>query len=139
MVHYRQFLDSYSDSLPYRTPVPTTAPPQKMTREAINDRYELHTKYCGSCKRALRNSQIGQVAALVGASIGAGMSLFSGIAFAARSGGSVGFSAAPLKIAAGRGLLGCVALLVLAKVMMHFIRLLTYTEISYNFSHAEEA
>lgn len=137
VVHFRNWLDKHNDSMPYLTSTPLQAPPQNMTREMINDRYEYHTKDCASCRPALRNFRIGRIAAFVGAWMMAGMVLFSGILYTALSAGGVPFSARPLKIFAGVGMVFGVFFLALAKVMTHFIKLLTYTEVSYDLAHAE--
>lgn len=137
VVKLRQFYDKYGPSMPFQTALSADMPPMTSPRQEINDRYEHHTKDCACCAPALRNFKRGTIAALVGAGMSAATALFSGIVYAALAGGGVRFAAVPLKLAGGGGVLTCVALLLLARLLHHFKKLMTYTEIAYELSHAD--
>lgn len=137
VVEVRRWLDHNCHSIPYRKQLSSEAPTVRQSRREINDRYAYHTRHCESCRPALQNLRTGRVAACVGAGIGFATFLCSALLFAALGSTGMTFFPLPLQLAAMAGIVGCAAFLAVATVLGHFIKLLTYTEISYDVAHAE--
>lgn len=129
VIKFREWLDKQAPFLPYATPLPAETPVEWSSHRKINDRYEHHTKDCGSCRPALENLRKALLVVLVAAGAAAATVLFSGLIYLALATGGARFLSQPLVIAGVAGLLSCMVLLAIAKKINHFISLLTYTDI----------
>lgn len=133
VIKLREFLDMYGPSLPFRTPPSESR--ELLSREAVIDRYENHTKDCACCAPALRNIRRGLVVTFIVAGLCVMISLFAGVMLA--SVGTEYLGRIRLMRIGIAGMIGCLLALGLARVLSRYEGLLTFTDISYRLSHAD--
>lgn len=133
VIELRKFLDKYGPTMPFLRPPRDV--PRVVHVKAINNRYENHTKHCGSCAPALKNIKAGIAVALVAAGVCALASLFAGILLISVKAGYLS-RARLAKIGIG-GLIGCLIALGFASLLNGWNQLLTFTDISYRLSHTD--
>lgn len=128
----RRFFELYGDSMPYVGEMDKSH--KVLSREYINDRYEMHTKDCGSCAVALKNVKTGIVVALVVAGM-CGLTMVFGVVLLAVLEKTVD-KGAVWRTVAGSAVV-CASALWVAKVLNSWREKMTYTTVSYDLAHAD--
>eukprot|EP00177_Eucheuma_denticulatum_P004424 GFKZ01008032.1.p1 GENE.GFKZ01008032.1~~GFKZ01008032.1.p1 ORF type:complete len:579 (-),score=38.05 GFKZ01008032.1:193-1824(-) len=135
VVEFRRWLDVEGKGMPFvggRAGVGV----ERLPRTVLNDRYEWHTRQCGSCNAALRNLRAGRIASWIGAAVGAAVSV---AAMVLESIGAEQGLQVQRGVVARLGISGgvvCAILMGLSMILSRYVERLTYSEVAYVKSHA---